>query len=189
MKTTVMAKSETVDRKWYVVDATDIPLGRVASQVAAVLRGKNKPIYTPHVDTGDHVIVINSDKLVLTGNKLETKNYYNHSQFSGGLRTRSAKTMIQNYPVEMFCGLYSTKLFADEVENLEFKTGVIRSAEVINITPDFVVLYAPGTKSESYVSIEEFKDKIDAICAREGYPKNSVKLTNSIIIYLPCYFF
>ena len=64
-----MAKNETVDRKWYIVDATNIPLGRVASQVAAVLRGKNKPIYTPHVDTGDYVIVINTDKMILTGNK------------------------------------------------------------------------------------------------------------------------
>ena len=86
MKTTVMAKSETVDRKWYVVDATDIPLGRVASQVAAVLRGKNKPIYTPHVDTGDYVIVINTDKMVLTGNKLTQKHYYRHSGFPGGLK-------------------------------------------------------------------------------------------------------
>ena len=86
MKTTVMAKSETVDRKWYVIDATDIPLGRVASQVAAILRGKNKPIYTPHVDTGDYVIVINTDKMVLTGNKLTQKHYYRHSGFPGGLK-------------------------------------------------------------------------------------------------------
>ena len=86
MKTTVMAKSETVERKWYVVDATDIPLGRVASQVAAILRGKNKPIYTPHVDTGDYVIVINTDKMVLTGNKLTQKHYYRHSGFPGGLK-------------------------------------------------------------------------------------------------------
>ena len=86
MKTTVMAKSETVDRKWYVIDATDIPLGRVASQVAAILRGKNKPIYTPHVDTGDYVIVINTDKMVLTGNKLTQKHYYRHSGVPGGLK-------------------------------------------------------------------------------------------------------
>ena len=85
MKTTVMAKSETVDRKWYIVDATNIPLGRVASQVAAVLRGKNKTIYTPHVDTGDYVIVINTDKMVLTGNKLNDKKYYHHSGYPGGL--------------------------------------------------------------------------------------------------------
>ena len=95
MKTTVMAKSETVDRKWYVVDATDIPLGRVASQVAAVLRGKNKPIYTPHVDTGDYVIVINTDKMVLTGNKATQKMYYRHSGFPGGLKETPYKELME----------------------------------------------------------------------------------------------
>ena len=96
MKTTVMAKSETVDRKWYVVDATNIPLGRVASQVAAVLRGKNKTIYTPHVDTGDYVIVINTDKMVLTGNKLTQKSYYRHSGFPGGLTEVKYKDLMAN---------------------------------------------------------------------------------------------
>ena len=95
MKTTVMAKSETVDRKWYVVDAANIPLGRVASQVAAVLRGKNKPIYTPHVDTGDYVIVINTDKMVLTGNKATQKMYYRHSGFPGGLKETSYKELME----------------------------------------------------------------------------------------------
>ncbi len=95
MKTTVMAKSETVDRKWYVVDATDIPLGRVASQVAAVLRGKNKPIYTPHVDTGDYVIVINSDKMILTGNKLNQKKYFHHSGYPGGLKEVLYKDLME----------------------------------------------------------------------------------------------
>ena len=97
-----MANPETVERNWYVINAEGIALGRVASQVASILRGKNKPTFTPHVDIGDYVIVLNAKAVKLTGNKLETKNYYNHSQFSGGLRTRSAKTMIQNYPVEMF---------------------------------------------------------------------------------------
>ena len=95
MKTTVMAKSETVDRKWYVVDATDIPLGRVASQVAAVLRGKNKPIYTPHVDTGDFVIVINTDKMILTGNKINDKKYFHHSGYPGGIKEESYKDMME----------------------------------------------------------------------------------------------
>ena len=90
-----MAKSETVDRKWYVVDATDIPLGRVASQVAAVLRGKNKTIYTPHVDTGDYVIVINTDKMILTGNKLTQKKYYRHSGFPGGLKEVVYKDLME----------------------------------------------------------------------------------------------
>ena len=94
MKTTVMAKSETVDRKWYVVDAANIPLGRVASQVAAVLRGKNKTIYTPHVDTGDYVIVINTDKMVLTGNKLNDKKYYHHSGYPGGIKEEIYKDIM-----------------------------------------------------------------------------------------------
>ena len=95
MKTTVMAKSETVDRKWYVVDATDIPVGRVASQVAAVLRGKNKPIYTPHVDTGDYVIVINTDKMVLTGNKLAQKKYFHHTGYPGGIKEVGYKELME----------------------------------------------------------------------------------------------
>ena len=84
---TFMAKPQTVESKWYIVDATNMPLGRLASQVASILRGKNKPEYTPHVDTGDHVIVINSDKLVLTGNKLRDKKHYHHTGFVGGLKT------------------------------------------------------------------------------------------------------
>ena len=95
MKTTVMAKSETVDRKWYVIDAANIPLGRVASQVAAILRGKNKTIYTPHVDTGDYVIVINSDKMVLTGNKINDKKYFHHSGYPGGIKEESDKDLME----------------------------------------------------------------------------------------------
>jgi len=83
---TFMAKPQTVESKWYIVDATNMPLGRLASQVASILRGKNKPEYTPHVDTGDHVIVINSDKVVLTGNKLHDKKHYHHTGFVGGLK-------------------------------------------------------------------------------------------------------
>ena len=90
-----MAKSETVERKWYVVDATNIPLGRVASQVAAVLRGKNKPIYTPHVDTGDFVIVINTDKMILTGNKLTDKKYFHHSGYPGGIKEATYKDLME----------------------------------------------------------------------------------------------
>ena len=80
---TFMAKPSEVERKWYVVDATDMPLGRLASQVAAILRGKNKAIFTPHVDTGDHVIVINSEKVVLTGKKLTQKVYRTHTHYVG----------------------------------------------------------------------------------------------------------
>jgi len=96
-----MQKKETIKRNWYVVDATGVPLGRLASKVASVLRGKNKPTYTPNIDCGDYVIVVNANKVVLTGNKLNDKMYYNHSMYPGGLRERNAKTMINEYPEEM----------------------------------------------------------------------------------------
>ena len=98
---TFLQKKENVERKWYVIDATGISLGRVATKAASVLRGKHKATYTPSVDCGDYVIVINADKVKLTGNKLESKMYYNHSGYPGGLRERNAKEMIQNYPEEM----------------------------------------------------------------------------------------
>jgi large subunit ribosomal protein L13 len=97
-----MIKTSEITRKWYVIDAKDKPLGRLASEISVILTGKNKPIYTPHMDCGDFVIVLNADKVLLTGDKLNNKNYYNHSQYAGGLRTRSAKVMIEKYPVEMF---------------------------------------------------------------------------------------
>jgi large subunit ribosomal protein L13 len=89
-----MAKAETIERKWYVVDAAGAPLGRLASQVAAILRGKHKPTFTPHVDTGDHVIILNSDKVLLTGNKLDQKKYYHHSGYTGGLKETSYRDLI-----------------------------------------------------------------------------------------------
>ena len=94
-------KKENIERNWYVVDAEGKTLGRVATQVAHVLRGKHKVTYTPYVDCGDYVIIVNADKVVLTGNKLDNKKYYNHSGFPGGLRERTAKEMINNYPEEM----------------------------------------------------------------------------------------
>ena len=84
---TYMAKAADVQRKWYVVDAEGVVLGRLASQVAAILRGKNKPVYTPHVDTGDYVIILNADKVVLTGKKLDQKVYYHHSGYTGRRRS------------------------------------------------------------------------------------------------------
>lgn len=99
---TTIAKSSEIVRKWYVVDATDKPLGRLASEIAKILMGKNKPIYTPNVDCGDYVIVINCEKVALNGNnKLTNKKYYNVSLFPGGLRTRTAEEMIAKYPEEM----------------------------------------------------------------------------------------
>lgn len=101
MKDTYMQKKETVERNWYVIDANGLTLGRLATQVAHVLRGKNKPTFTPHIDCGDYVIVVNADKVNLTGNKLDKKIYYNHSGYTGGLRERTARVMKENYPVEM----------------------------------------------------------------------------------------
>ncbi len=98
---TFMEKKENVDRKWYVIDAEGVALGRLATKVATVLKGKHKATYTPHVDCGDFVIVINAEKVKLTGNKLNDKMYYNHSGYVGGLRERNAKTMIEKYPEEM----------------------------------------------------------------------------------------
>ena len=98
---TFMAKKSDVIRNWYVIDAEGKNLGRVASKAATILRGKHKAIYTPHVDCGDYVIIINAEKVNLTGNKLDQKMYYNHSGYPGGLRERNAKTMLEKYPVEM----------------------------------------------------------------------------------------
>ena len=96
-----MQKKEEVVRNWYVIDAEGISLGRLAAKVSNVLQGKHKPTYTPHVDCGDNVVVINAEKVNLTGNKLNDKIYYNHSGYTGGLRERTAKEMIEKYPVEM----------------------------------------------------------------------------------------
>ena len=101
MKNSFMQKKETVERNWYVIDASGVSLGRLATRVADVLRGKHKPTYTPHIDCGDYVIVVNASKVKLTGNKLNDKIYYNHSGYTGGLRERTAKEMRENYPVEM----------------------------------------------------------------------------------------
>ena len=100
MRQTTMAKPSEVVRQWYVVDGTGCTLGRLATQVAAVLRGKHKPTYTPNVDTGDYVIVINADKIVITGDQNEKKFYYSHSQYPGGLRVRSTRIMREKYTVE-----------------------------------------------------------------------------------------
>ena len=98
---TFMQKKETVERKWYVIDAEGKNLGRVATKAATILRGKHKATFTPHIDCGDYVIIVNASKVNLTGKKLTDKMYYNHSGFPGGLRERNAKVMIENYPEEM----------------------------------------------------------------------------------------
>lgn len=101
MKNSYMQKKEEVVHNWYVIDAEGISLGRLAAKVSNVLQGKHKPTYTPHVDCGDNVIVINAEKINLTGNKLDDKIYYNHSGYTGGLRERTAREMVEKYPVEM----------------------------------------------------------------------------------------
>lgn len=93
-----MASPSTVERKWYVVDAEGKTLGRLASEVANVLRGKKKPIYTPHIDTGDYVIVVNAEKVKTTGKKLEQKKYYHHSEYVGGMKEATLKEMMQKKP-------------------------------------------------------------------------------------------
>jgi large subunit ribosomal protein L13 len=98
---TVSAKKEEVQHEWYLVDATDKILGRLATQIANVLRGKNKPIFTPHVDTGDFIIVTNAEKIKLTGKKLENKRYYRHSGYPGGFRVRTAQEVLKKKPEDL----------------------------------------------------------------------------------------
>ena len=95
---TFMASPATIDRKWYVVDATDKTLGRMAAEIAKVLRGKNKPIFTPHMDTGDYVIVVNAEKIKVTGKKMGQKIYYHHSDYVGGMKEATLKEKLANKP-------------------------------------------------------------------------------------------
>lgn len=104
MRTTYMQTTENAreNRKWYIIDAEDVVLGRLSVAVATVLKGKHKPTYTPHIDGGDYVIVINAEKVALTGNKLNDKKYYRHSQYAGGLKVRTAKEMLNENAPEIF---------------------------------------------------------------------------------------
>ena len=96
-----MASPATIERKWYVVDAQGQTLGRLCSEIAKVLRGKNKPIYTPHIDTGDYVIVVNAEKIKVTGKKMEQKIYYHHSDYAGGMKETNLKEMMEKKPEEV----------------------------------------------------------------------------------------
>lgn len=98
MSTTYMAKPNEVERKWYIIDAEGQTLGRLATEAASLIRGKHKPEFTPHVDTGDFVIIINAEKIVLTGKKMQNKMYYRHSMYQGGLKATKAQDMIKNHP-------------------------------------------------------------------------------------------
>jgi large subunit ribosomal protein L13 len=96
-----MASPATIEKKWYVVDATGHTLGRLSSEIASILRGKNKPTFTPHIDTGDYVIVVNADKVKVTGKKLQQKIYYNHSDYPGGMRETTLAEMMAKKPTEV----------------------------------------------------------------------------------------
>lgn len=98
MSKSFMANNQNVQRNWYVVDATDKVLGRLSTEIASILRGKHKPTYTPNVDCGDYVIIVNAEKIQFTGNKLEDKLYYRHSGYSSGLRSRNAAEMLKKFP-------------------------------------------------------------------------------------------
>lgn len=98
MKTTTSAKPSTITKKWYLIDATDLVLGRVASQIAKILRGKHKTSYTPHMDCGDYVVVINAEKVQLTGNKLQNKMYHRHTGYIGGIKSVSAGRLMETHP-------------------------------------------------------------------------------------------
>ncbi|HHT55141.1 MAG TPA: 50S ribosomal protein L13 [Acholeplasma sp.] len=98
---TYMANNQSIERKWFVVDATDKTLGRLSTEVASILRGKHKPIYTPHVDCGDYVVIVNAEKIKLTGKKWDQKIYYNHSGYPGGLRERNAREIMDKFPTRM----------------------------------------------------------------------------------------
>ncbi|MFR3920318.1 MAG: 50S ribosomal protein L13 [Clostridia bacterium] len=99
--TTYSIKKSEIERKWYIIDAANKPLGRVAAEAAKLLRGKHKPTYTPNMDAGDHVIIINCEKVILTGNKLNQKMYRHHSGYIGGMKETSAKVMLENKPEKM----------------------------------------------------------------------------------------
>ncbi len=98
---TYMAKPGEIEKKWYLVDASGKVLGRLASQIAMILMGKHRPTYTPHVDTGDYVVVVNAEKVVLTGRKLDQKNYYRHSGYPGGLKVVTARQLLQKHPEKL----------------------------------------------------------------------------------------
>ncbi|AQR53814.1 50S ribosomal protein L13 [Lactobacillus delbrueckii subsp. bulgaricus] len=101
MRTTPLAKTSEIERKWYLIDATDVSLGRLSAAVATILRGKNKPQFTPNVDTGDNVIIVNASKLKLTGKKATDKIYYHHSEYRGGLKSVSAGELLAKNPVKL----------------------------------------------------------------------------------------
>lgn len=130
MRTTPIAKPNEIERKWYVIDATDVVLGRLSAVVASILRGKNKPIFTPNVDTGDNVIVINAEKIKLTGRKATDKLYHHHSDHPGGLKTRTAGELRETKPERLIELSIKGMLPKNSLGHQEFlKLHVYRGAE------------------------------------------------------------
>jgi large subunit ribosomal protein L13 len=118
---TLFAKSTDVVRKWNVIDADGMVVGRLASRVASILRGKNKPIFTPHADTGDYVIIVNAEKIRFTGNKLENKKYYRHSGFPGGIKEKTAQKVMNDSPEEIILMAVRGMLPKNKLGRLQFK--------------------------------------------------------------------
>ena len=118
---TISAKNTDVERKWHVVDADGLVVGRMASQVAKILRGKNKPIFTPHVDTGDFVVIVNAAKVRFTGNKLEKKAYYRHTGYPGGLKTTMAKDLMKTSPERVIYSAVRGMLPKNKLGRQQFK--------------------------------------------------------------------
>jgi large subunit ribosomal protein L13 len=118
---TLFAKSTDVVRKWNVIDADGMVVGRLASRVASILRGKNKPIFTPHADTGDYVIIVNAEKIRFTGNKLENKKYYRHSGFPGGIKEKTAQKVMNDSPEDIILMAVRGMLPKNKLGRLQFK--------------------------------------------------------------------
>jgi large subunit ribosomal protein L13 len=118
---TISARKTDVIKKWHVIDADGLVVGRLAARVAAILRGKNKPIFTPHVDTGDFVVIVNADKVRLTGNKLDKKMYYRHSGYPGGLKTATAKDIMKKSPEKIIYSAVSGMLPKNKLGRQQFK--------------------------------------------------------------------
>ena len=165
MKNTFMQSKETVVRDWYVIDATDMPLGRVASKAATMLRGKHKVTYTPHVDCGDNIIIINADKVALTGNKLENKMYYDHSRYVGGLRERTAKEMKENYTIQFMVSVIMPQMDSITLINGDYQGYIfnlknnMKEVSILKNGKRYVFMFLNTT----YFTVEKINDLLNTI--------------------------
>jgi large subunit ribosomal protein L13 len=118
---TIFAKKDEIERKWYLIDAEGMVVGRLASRIALLLRGKNKPLYTPHVDSGDFVVVINADKVLLTGNKLKNKEYIHHTGYPGGIKKITAQELMKSAPEKIIINAVNGMLAKNKHRSLQLK--------------------------------------------------------------------